>query len=46
MPQIHEPVPTPDVSGLTVLNMENKVVQLKTLWRDRKIILAFLRHFG
>jgi hypothetical protein len=46
MTDLNKQVPTPDVSGLTVLNVENKVVQLETLWRDRKIILTFLRHFG
>lgn len=37
---------TPDVSGLTVLDINGDVVQMASLWRDRKIVLTFLRHFG
>ncbi len=36
----------PDVSGLTVMNMEGDVVQLESLWKSRQIVLTFLRHFG
>jgi len=46
MTDVIEKVPAPDVTGLTVLNIEKDVVQLESLWRDRKIILTFLRHFG
>jgi hypothetical protein len=46
MTNINEKVSTPDVSGLTVLNMKKDAVQLESLWTDRKIVLTFLRHFG
>jgi len=36
----------PDVSGLTVLDVEKNKVDLASLWRDRRIVLTFLRHFG
>ena len=36
----------PDVGGLTVLTMENEVIKLESLWRNRRMVLTFLRHFG
>jgi hypothetical protein len=46
MIDLKEKTPAPDVSGLTVLSIEKEIVQLESLWRDRRIILTFLRHFG
>jgi hypothetical protein len=46
MADLNEKLSTPNVSGLTVLGMEKDVVQLASLWHDRRIILTFLRHFG
>jgi hypothetical protein len=46
MTDLIEKVQMPDVSGLTVLNTEGEVVDLESLWRGRRIILTFLRHFG
>jgi hypothetical protein len=46
MTDSNEKAPIPNVSGLTVLNIEKEVVPLESLWRDRQIILTFLRHFG
>jgi len=34
------------VSKLTVLDIEGEAVEIESLWKDRRIILAFLRHFG
>ncbi len=41
-----EKIAIPDVTGLTVLDMEKNAVELASLWRDRRIVLTFLRHFG
>ena len=46
MTDLNERSTAPEVAGLTVLSMEKDVVQLDSLWRDRKIVLTFLRHFG
>ena len=34
------------VAGLTVLDIRNNVVELPSLWSDRRIVLTFFRHFG
>ena len=36
----------PDVSSLTVLDLEKNIVEVASLWRNRRIVLTFLRHFG
>ncbi len=41
-----EKAQTPDVFGLTVLDINGDAAQMVSLWRDRKIVLTFLRHFG
>jgi len=46
MTDLNKKIPTPNISGLTVLGMEKEVVQLASLWHGRRIILTFLRHFG
>jgi len=35
-----------NVQGLTVLNLQREPVVLDSLWKDRRVALAFLRHFG
>ncbi len=34
------------IQGLTVKNTEGGDVVLESLWKDRQVVLAFLRHFG
>ena len=41
-----EKLSVPDVAGLTVLDMEKNTVELASLWRGRRVVLTFLRHFG
>lgn len=36
----------PDTSTLTALDMQGQVFPLAELWRDRPVLLAFVRHFG
>jgi hypothetical protein len=35
-----------DLAKMTVLDERGTPVELATLWRDRTVVLAFLRHFG
>ena len=46
MTDVDEKISIPDVTGLTVLDMGKNAVELASLWRDRRIVLTFLRHFG
>lgn len=46
MTDADEKISLPDVTGLTVLDMEKNVVELESLWRGRRMVLTFLRHFG
>lgn len=34
------------IKGLTVQTLEGKNISVASLWQDRRILLAFLRHFG
>ena len=34
------------VGPLTVLNLEGAAVPMATLWRERTLVLVFIRHFG
>lgn len=34
------------VSGVKIQTLEGKDLPLESLWKDRRIVLAFLRHFG
>ena len=34
------------IAKLTVKDIQGETVELESLWADRRIILAFLRHFG
>jgi len=36
----------PEVYGLTLLDLEKNAVEIESLWRDRRIVMTFLRHFG
>ena len=36
----------PLIAGVTVQSLKKKEVALESLWEDRRIVLAFLRHFG
>lgn len=33
-------------TDVTVLNLAGEPVPIATLWRDRPVVLAFVRHFG
>ena len=35
-----------DLATMTVLDEAGHAVELGTLWRDRAVVLVFLRHFG
>lgn len=35
-----------DVSRFEVLDPDGRSVPLGTLWRDRSVVLALVRHFG
>lgn len=34
------------LQGLTVQNVDGEPVEMDSLWKDRKVVLVFLRHFG
>ena len=34
------------LSALTALDTEGRAIRLGDLWRDRPIVLVFVRHFG
>jgi len=36
----------PRIKSITVHPFQGKEVKLESLWNDRRIVLAFLRHFG
>ena len=36
----------PRIKGVTVQPLKGKEIKLESLWNDRRIVLAFLRHFG
>ncbi|TWI73070.1 hypothetical protein LZ24_01481 [Desulfobotulus alkaliphilus] len=36
----------PDVSEISVLDLDSHSVALNSLWEDRRIVLVFLRHYG
>ncbi|MCW7754146.1 hypothetical protein OOT00_09110 [Desulfobotulus sp. H1] len=38
--------PSPDVSAISVFDLNGKAVALDSLWQDRKVVLVFLRHYG
>jgi hypothetical protein len=35
-----------DLAAMTVLDEGRTAVELGTLWRDRPVVLVFVRHFG
>jgi hypothetical protein len=36
----------PRITGVTVQTIDGTGVKLASLWESRRIVLAFLRHFG
>jgi hypothetical protein len=36
----------PMTAGLTVTNLNNEAVAVESLWKDRRAVLVFLRHYG
>lgn len=36
----------PRLSGVTVMDLQGERVYLESLWENRAVLLAFLRHFG
>ncbi len=36
----------PAYDALTVLDIDGRPVRLAQLWAERRVVLAFLRHFG
>ena len=35
-----------EISGITVQSLDGTAVELESLWKDRRIVLTFFRHFG
>ena len=35
-----------DLAPLSVLDVDSAEVPLASLWRDRPVVLVFIRHFG
>jgi len=35
-----------DLGEAPILDMEGRAVPLSFLWRDRTVVLSFVRHFG
>jgi len=35
-----------DLGAATVLDLDGGAVALESLWRQRPVVLAFVRHFG
>jgi len=35
-----------DLAPLTVLDEQGRPVELGSLWRERPVVIAFVRHFG
>lgn len=36
----------PRLGGVTVQNLRGEMVDLESIWKERAVLLAFLRHFG
>jgi len=36
----------PRIVGVTVQSLQETEVKIESLWEGRRIVLAFLRHFG
>ena len=36
----------PRIAGVTVQSLKGHEIELESLWAGRRIVLAFLRHFG
>jgi hypothetical protein len=34
------------IAGIAVTGIDGKIVALESLWRARRVVLVFLRHFG
>ena len=34
------------LGGLRILNLKSEAVEIESIWKDRRIALVFLRHFG
>lgn len=34
------------LSGIEVLDLEGKPVQLGSVWQDQPVVLVFIRHYG
>lgn len=34
------------LASVTVLDLDGRAVPLASLWADRPVVLAFIRHFG
>ncbi len=36
----------PRIGGVTVINAQGEAISLESIWKNRVVLLAFLRHFG
>lgn len=37
---------SPKLKGITVKGLDGQEVELESLWKERRAVVAFLRHFG
>lgn len=37
---------SPKIAGIKVKTMEGEEVLIESLWKDKRVVVAFLRHFG
>jgi len=35
-----------DIGEAPILDLEGRAIPLSSLWRDRTVVLSFVRHFG
>jgi hypothetical protein len=44
--EVHPPDRADDLAGVVLKDLDGKEVRLGTLWSERPVALAFLRHYG
>jgi hypothetical protein len=42
----HAPADARELGEVVVRDLDDREVQLRSLWRDRPAVLVFLRHYG
>ncbi|MBA2881516.1 hypothetical protein HNR65_001843 [Desulfosalsimonas propionicica] len=36
----------PRITGVKIENLQQEIVELVSVWKNRTVLLSFLRHFG